>query len=268
VLSFGVSIGLLSLAQGVLVALPRASAFPALGRLRNPWWALVPGGSIVVVVAAIGSRPQTAEELTYLALIGVPILAVLALAWVCRQANPVLGLLAVGLFVLAWRAPSTLAGEAAALGLTGLSTVTLGALLASVAPARILKVGIVVMALVDTALVAGDLLQAPNAVLNAAAPGAGLPQLQRVVLGQAVMGYGDLFIAAALGAVLASSRPLQRRAAVLTAGLALVFDLLFFAIPELPATVPVAAALIVVECSAVGAPIKLARVKPSKETTG
>lgn len=267
-LSFGVSIGLLSLAQGVLAAAPGADRFPALGRLRNPWWALVPGGSIVAVVVAIGSRPQTAEDLTYLALIGVPVLAALALGWVCRRATPLLGLLAVGLFVLAWQAPTTLTGQAAALALTGLSTVTLGALLASVAPARLLKVGIVVMALVDTALVAGDLLQAPNAVLNAAAPGAGLPQLQRVVLGRAVMGYGDLFIAAALGAVLASSWPLQRRAAVLTAGLALAFDLLFLAVPELPATVPIAAALIVVDGLAGGGPIKLAGVKRAKEKTG
>ncbi len=267
-LSFGVSIGVLSLAQGVLVAVPRAEPFAVFERLRNPWWALVPGGSIVAVVVAVGSRPQTAEELTYLALIGVPVLAAVALGWVCRGARPLLGLLAAGGFVLAWQAPATLAGEAAALALTGLSTVTLGGLLAAVAPVRLLKVGIVVMALVDAALVAGDLLQAPNAVLNAAAPGAGLPQLQRVVFGQAVMGYGDLFIAAALGAVLASSWALQRRAAVLTAGLALAFDLLFLAVPELPATVPIAAALIVVEGLAGGAPFKLAGVKRAEETTG
>ncbi len=266
--SFGVSIGLLSLAQGVLVWLPRADPFVGLGRLRNRWWAVIPGGSIVVVVLAIGSRPQTAVDLTYLALIGVPVLAAIALAWVCRQATPILGLAAAGLFVLAWQEPSSLAGEAAALALTGLSTVTLGGLIASVAPARILKVGIVAMALVDTVLVAGDLLQAPNAVLNAASPGAGLPQLQRVVLGQAVMGYGDLFIAAALGAVLASRRSLQRRAAVLTAGFAVLFDLLFLAVPELPATVPIAVALIVVEWSAGGAPIKLVGVRRLRGTPG
>ena len=49
-----------------------------------------------------------------------------------------------------------------------------------------------------------DLLQAPNDALNAAAPVAHLPQLQRAVFGSAVMGYGDLFVAALLGALLAS----------------------------------------------------------------
>lgn len=267
-LSFGVSIGLLSLAQGVTVGLPRAGRFTPLARLRNPWWAIVPGGSIVAVVIAVGSRPQTAQDLTYLALVGVPVLAAIALAWVCRGSKPVVGLAVVPLFVLAWRDPATLAGQASALGLSALSCVTLGALLAAVAPSRLLKAGIVVMAVLDTILVTADLLQAPNAVLNAASPGSGLPQLQRVVLGQAVMGYGDIFIAAALGAVLASSWPTQRRAAVVSGGLALVFDLLFLAVPELPATVPIAAALIVVECWGRSAAIKLVGVRRLRGTGG
>ncbi len=44
-----------------------------------------------------------------------------------------------------------------------------------------------------------------------------------------------------------SERALQLRAAALTALLALVFDLLFFFVDELPATVPVALALVVVD---------------------
>ncbi|HEX3874499.1 MAG TPA: hypothetical protein VHW26_10175 [Solirubrobacteraceae bacterium] len=266
--SFGLSIGFLSLAQGAIVALPRPRSFPALAGLRNPWWAIVPGGSIVAFVLAVGARPQTAQDLTYLALVGVPVLAAVALAFVCRSGRPLLALAVAPLFVLAWRDPAALAGQASGLVLSALSCVTLGALLAAVAPAPVLKVGIVVMAVIDSILVAGDLLQAPNAVLNAASPGSGLPQLQRVVFGQAVMGYGDIFIAAALGAVLASSWPAQRRAAVLTAGLALVFDLLFFAVPELPATVPVAAALILVELSPRRAGIKLAGVRRLKGTGG
>jgi hypothetical protein len=61
------------------------------------------------------------------------------------------------------------------------------------------------------------------------------------------MGYGDLFVAALLGAVLARDRRKQLSAAVLTFVLAAVFDLLFLVVAELPATVPVALALIVVE---------------------
>jgi hypothetical protein len=61
------------------------------------------------------------------------------------------------------------------------------------------------------------------------------------------MGYGDLFVAALLGAVLARNRALQLRAAALTFLIAAVFDLLFFFVSELPATVPVALALVVIE---------------------
>jgi len=50
-----------------------------------------------------------------------------------------------------------------------------------------------------------------------------------------------------LGAVLADRRNVQLSAAVLTLVLAGLFDLLFFVVDELPATVPVALALIIVE---------------------
>jgi hypothetical protein len=61
------------------------------------------------------------------------------------------------------------------------------------------------------------------------------------------MGYGDLFVAGLLGAVYASRRRRQLTAAVLTFVIASLFDLLFLVVNELPATVPVALALIVVE---------------------
>ena len=62
------------------------------------------------------------------------------------------------------------------------------------------------------------------------------------------MGYGDLFLAALLGALLAITvgRSTQTRAAALAALLALSFDLLFFVVDELPATLPVALTLIIV----------------------
>ena len=102
------------------------------------------------------------------------------------------------------------------------------------------------MAVDDTAFVLSDLLQHPNSVLNAAHPAAGLPRLQSAAFGSAVMGYGDLFVAGVLGGLVArrAGRRLQLRAAALTALVALGFDLLFFAVSELPATVPVALALL------------------------
>ena len=146
--------------------------------------------------------------------------------------------------MLAWVSRTSLAGEAAAALLSALSCVTLGVLLAAVTPPSWLKVGIVLMAAADTWLVVSDLLQSPERDARRRAPGGGLPQLQSEIFGTVSMGYGDLFVAALLGAVLAVERRLQRAAALLTFVLAALFDLLFFVVNELPATVPVALAVI------------------------
>jgi hypothetical protein len=138
-------------------------------------------------------------------------------------------------------------GEGAAALLSALSCVTLGVLLAAVTPPTWLKLGIIAMAAADTWLVISDVLQAPNATLIAAHPAAGLPQLQSLAFGSVSMGYGDMFVAGLLGAVLAGNRSTQLAAAVLTLLLASAMDVLFLVLNELPATVPVAVALIVVE---------------------
>jgi hypothetical protein len=239
--------GLLVLQAGC-VAAPRAAPRLALAdRLGGRGWALVPIGSIVLVVFAIRYVSDTATGLTWLALIAVPLLAAAALGWAMRGARPWAALAAAPLFVVAWVAKDALSGQAAASVLSALSCVTLGVLLASVTPPSWLKVGIILMAAADSWLVITDLLQAPNATLVAAAPPAGLPQLQSELFGTVSMGYGDMFVAALLGAVLASQWRRQWRAAVLTLAIAAVFDLLFLTISELPATVPVALALIVTE---------------------
>jgi hypothetical protein len=202
----------------------------------------------------------TATALTYIALVAVPMLAALALAVLMQGASPkralaVLmqgaspkrALLVVPLFALAWADRGALAGEGAAVALSALSCVALGALIAAVTPPRWLALGIVAMALADSALVISDLLQQPNNALNAARPAADLPRLQYEAFGSAAMGYGDLFVAGLLGGLLArvGDRALQFRGALLVAALAIAFDLLFVAVNELPATVPVAMALLV-----------------------
>jgi hypothetical protein len=239
--------GLLAL-QAAVVAAPRPVARVGwLERFRGRGWALVPIGSIVVVVFVIRYVSDTATGLTDLALVAVPILAAVALGWAMRGARPLAALAAIPLFVIAWASKNSLAGGAAGAILSALSCVTLGVLLSAVTPAKWLKVGIILMACADTWLVISDLLQSPNAVLVAAQPPAGLPQLQSEIFGTVSMGYGDLFVAALLGAVLASQWRRQWQAAVLTLAIAAVFDLLFFFISELPATVPVALALLVTE---------------------
>ena len=248
-LPFAVSIGFLSLVQAALVAAPRAATNARLSALASRWWALALPLSIGLVVGGIALESATAHFLTYLALVAVPPLAAAALAWLLRGARPPLALLVVPLFALAWASRGALAGEAAALALSALACVSLGWLVACVVPSRWLKLGIYAMAAVDTWLVATELLQEPNAVLNAVSPGS-LPRLQFVSFGSAAMGFGDLFIAAALGALLARDRRLQLTGAALAAVLGLLFDLLFLAFDLLPATVPIALTLAVLELSA------------------
>ncbi len=252
--------GLLVLQAGVVAAPRAASRIRGLDRVRGRGWALVPIGSIVVVIFAIRYVSDTATGLTYLALVAVPPLAAAALGWAMRGAIPPLALGAVPLFVLAWLSKGSLVGQAAASILSALSCLTLGVLLAAVTPTGWLKLGILAMAAADAWLVVSDLLQAPNATLVAAHPGGGLPRLQSEIFGSAVMGYGDLFVAGLLGAVLASEVGAQRLGAVLTLVIAGLFDLLFFVVDELPATVPVALALLAIE---VGKRVRLRAVARS-----
>jgi hypothetical protein len=246
-LPFWLSIGVLSLVQALLVAAPKAPSTTLLRRLRSNWWALVLPLSIVVVVAAIALESASARFLTYLALVAVPPLAAAALAWLLRGAKPLLALLVIPLFALAWAAEGALSGETAALALSALACVSLGWLVACVVPPRWLKLGIYVMAAVDAYLIGSNLLQQPTATLNAAAPAAALPRLQLGSFGSALMGFGDLFIAATLGALLAPNRRLQLQGAALAAVICPAFDLLFFWIDQTPATVPIALTLAALE---------------------
>jgi hypothetical protein len=249
VLPFWLSIGTLSLVQAALVAAPKAAVAPLLGRLRSRWWALALPLPIAVVVAAIALDSTSADFLTYLALVAVPPLAALALAALVRGGRPALGWLVVPLFAAAWAWKGSLGGHSAALALSALACVSLGWLLVCVVPARWVKLGIYALAAIDAYLVGSNLLQEPNATLNAAAPAAGLPKLQLAHFGDAVMGFGDLFIAATLGALLAYDRRLQLTGAALAAAICVSFDFLFFALDTLPATVPLALTLAVLELS-------------------
>lgn len=251
-LPFWLSIAVLSLVQGATVLGPSRRVVVDLRRLRSPWWALIPPLSVLAFVL-VGRLAEHAsgQALTYLALVAVPLLAALALGWCAWSTHgpyPPAALLVAPLFALAWIDRGGLVGQAAAVILAALSCVTLGVLLGAVTPARWLAVGIVLMALADTAVVVSDLLQRPNDVLNAAQPAANLPRLQSASFGDAVMGYGDLFVAGLLGGLLAGSRNRARQlqGAALVAVLALGLDLLFFLVDELPATVPVALATIAV----------------------
>ena len=242
---------MLAVQAGMVAAPRRPPEIAWIRRLSGPAWALIPIASIIGVIFAIRFMSGTATGLTWLALVAVPILAAVALGWAGHGGRWWLSGVAVGLFVLAWASKTTLWGQGAATLLSALSCVTLGWLLGAVTPPRWLKLGILAMCVADVWLVASDLLQTPNTTLTAAAPlphsGLHLPQLQSEQFGSVLMGYGDLFVAGLLGAVLAREGRRQWPMALLTLVLAGAFDLLFFVLNELPATVPVAVALIVGE---------------------
>jgi hypothetical protein len=244
---FLVADGVLLVAQASLVALPDRGIPPWLERLKGRGWALILPLSVAVVVGAIALVPAVADGLTWVALVLVPIGAALALGWAMHGARPWLGLLAIPLLALAWADVGGLAGDGAAAALTALSALTVGRLLAGGVPLLWLKAGIVAMAIVDSILVFGNELEAPNAVLNAAVPLPGAPQLQYLDIHYASLGYGDVFVAGVLGGVLAAECRRQWPVALLTFVLSGLWDLLFFHFTTLPATVPVAAALLVSE---------------------
>jgi hypothetical protein len=237
----------LTLAQTACIVLPAAGLPPFLERFRGSAWALILPLSIAVVVGAIAAVPGTADVLTWVALILVPIGAAIALGWAARGARWWLAPLAIPLLVVAWTSQDTRAGQLATTILILGSAVAAGRLLAGAAPLPLLKVGVVAMAAVDAYLVFSNKLQQPNAVLVAASPGPGLPQLQSASFGYAGLGYGDFFAAAVVGGILAAERVPQLPFAVLMLVVSLAWDQLFLVYDVLPATIPPALVLMAAE---------------------
>ncbi|WCB94653.1 hypothetical protein DSM104299_03391 [Baekduia alba] len=238
----------LTTAQAACVALPAAGVPRLLQRFRGGWWALVLPLCIVVVIVAINEIPNTADVLTWVALLLVPPGCALALGWAMRGARWWLASLAIPLLALAWAdQDGSRPGQIATLVLIMGSCVTLGRLLAGAAPLILLELGLIAMAISDAILVFGNTLQAPNAVLVAAEPGAGLPQLQSAGFHFASMGYGDFFAAAVLGGILAAQRRPQLVPALAMVAVSLAWDQLFLVVDTLPATVPPAIVLVGVE---------------------
>jgi hypothetical protein len=238
----------LTAAQAACVALPGAGVPRFLQRFRGGAWALVLPLCIVAVIVAINEVPDTADVLTWVALLLVPPGCALALGWAMRGARWWLAPLAIVLLVIAWAdQDGSRPGQLATLALIMGSCVTLGRLLAGAAPLILLELGLIAMAVSDAILVFGNQLQAPNAVLVAAAPGPGLPQLQSAGFHFASMGYGDFFAAAVLGGILAAQRRPQLIPALALVVVSLAWDQLFLVVDTLPATVPPAIVLVGVE---------------------
>ena len=237
----------LDVAQAGCVALPAAGVPGWLERFRGRGWALVLPLSIAVVVAGIAVVPVSADALAWIAVVLVPVGCALALGWAAHGAWPPLAALAVPLLAVAWALQHRLTGQVAATLLIVGSAVTVGRLLAGAAPLPFLKAGVVVMAAVDAYLVFSNHLQAPNAVLVAANPPLGLPRLQSAALGGSSLGYGDVFVAAVVGGIVAAERGPQLLTALAVLVATFCWDQLFAVFDELPATVPPAVVLVALE---------------------
>jgi hypothetical protein len=179
----------------------------------------------------------------------VPLLAAAALGWAARGARPAYALLVPAWLALAWSGAGSVPGDASAAALSALSCVTLGRLLAGAVPGAWLKVGLLAWAVYDAIAVFGAPLHPPDATVDAAVPAAGLPQLQVLDLHAASLGYPDVFVAAVLGGVLAAEGVRAWPVAGLVLGFSIAFDVLFLAFDTLPATVPIALALLVSEAA-------------------
>lgn len=233
-----------SVAQAALVAGATVTAAPVWTRaLRHRLFALVPLLSLLGVVLLLRVYPQGAGAFAKVALVCVPLLALVA----AIRVGPIALLLTVAAIGAVVHDDSSLVGQLAALFLIGGSCLLLGALLVDLTPPRWLGAGVIAMAVADLVLVVSGLLGPASDVLNAAGVGAHLPQLQRVQIGPLEMGYGDVFLPALVGALLAARARPRAWAAGLTLGFALAAGLIFLAFDRLPATVPVALALLVVE---------------------
>lgn len=235
-----------SVAQAALVAGATATSAPLwLAPLRHRAFALIPIGSLVGCVVALNLWPAAAATLADVALVLVPLLA---LIYAARAGWPALVVVVAGL-AAALLDVHGLAGQLGALVVIAASCMLLGSLLVELTPGRWLGVGIVAMAVADLVLVASGMLEPAAELLNQAGVAHSLPQLQRVQLGPLTMGYGDVFLPALVGTLLAARARPRAWAAGLTLGFALVAAIFFLIVDQLPATVPVAFALFVVEAA-------------------
>ena len=136
------------------------------------------------------------------------------------------------------------AGELAVLTLVMLSCVALGSLLAASAGVRELVVAAVLVAVLDLLLLyAGGIRIATAALLDARL--GRMPDFAQPVLGRMTIGYGDFFVAALAGAIAARQPSRQTSVALATTAFALAQYALSSDGDLLPATAPVAVALVV-----------------------
>jgi hypothetical protein len=238
-----VAYGGLCLAQAAGVVLPgRPVRLPA--ALRGRAWALLLPGVLVAFVIALSADASLATRLAELAVV-TPALALGAFLVSEPRVRVAVAVVSVAAVAVGLWLRHGLAGEAARVIAIACACSLLATLLAGVAPPNALRLGLVALVVLDVILVVtGDVGTTSQALHRATAP-AGLPSFQDATLGPATMGYGDLFGAAALGALLTREGRSRGRAGTAVLVCALCFGLLLTVVSTLPATVPLLAGLVV-----------------------
>lgn len=235
----------LNLVQAAVVLLPGVARARWLDAVRSRWL-LIAGPAAVAIGLTFLPRVAAvlADDLSLVALLFVPPLAAVGIAWAMRWRDLRLVPLVPVLLAVAWRAPDGPAGESAALLLVALSCVALAVVVVAVVPRAVVKLGIIAWAAADLSLaLAHGLVEASRAISHAAPPIVPQLQLQRVVIDGASMEYADLFLAAALGAILAAESRDRGFAALVVAAVAMSMAAFLLVTNVIPATVPVAAGL-------------------------
>ncbi|MBV8220659.1 MAG: hypothetical protein JO325_19520 [Solirubrobacterales bacterium] len=235
--------------EGALVALPRADALAPLKALRSPAWAALLPGSIVAGTFLPLVMPSMAFGLVVLAGVVTPALAAVAILHVVRGPRTALVLVAAALGVTA-ALLSGWAGQISATALTALGCLALGTALARLIPCRWFVLGVIAMCLADVALMASGIGHSAAALMASATADVHGPVFSQADIGRVSTDYPDLVLAALLGGFLAG-RHRQLLAASLVTAIGAAYGLLLLPLQSLlPATVPIALALLLLEGAA------------------
>jgi hypothetical protein len=222
-----------------------APARQATGRALSAVGLLVPAGLLaggVLILDFVSGGPRT---LALLATFGTPVLAAAGGVIAGRRRWWLWPPLATVLWIAAWLAHG-LPQDAAGLALIALACLAAASGVGRIASASSIRIGLVGLAVLDVILVWGttSVNRATTTLENVPLPhaaGASLPTLQQATFGSALMGWLDLLAPALLGVVVAGRT--KYGAAMATGVAAGLWGLLFFATPEVAATVPVLAGL-------------------------
>ncbi len=239
----------LCLVQGALVAAP---VEPRVRGRASVVGLVVPVAMLAIGVALLNTVADAPHALAVLGWTATPVLAA-GSGWLLAPLRlwmtaPVAALL----YLAAWQVPGR-GGEAAAVALIALACLSLAAIVAAIAPARAIQLGLVVLCAVDAILVWGTPQVGPasDALANTHAPvlaspvlpTRALPALQQVTFGSMQMGWIDLLAPALL--CLTIARPRRLWPALATAVAAMLWGLLLNVTSPIPATTPVLAGLAV-----------------------